>query len=75
MPASTESTMQTHAEYADEQRLEESIAYAADQLKQGKCLVLTNNPEGKRIGNCGHDPRDGRDWLTRLMESPVRAWR
>lgn len=74
MAASAENAMQTHAEYADEQRLEGAIDYAVDQLKQGKCLVLTNNPEGKRIGNCGHDPREGREWLTRLMESRVRAW-
>lgn len=66
--------MPTYAELHAAQRLEESIAYAVEQLKQGKCLVLTNNPEGKRIGNCGHDPRQGREGLTRLMESPVRAW-
>lgn len=75
MAASTENATQTHAEYIAEKRLEDSIAYVVDQLKQGKCLSLTNNPEGKLIGNCGLNPREGREWLTRLSESPVRAWR
>ncbi|MFD5881028.1 hypothetical protein [Streptomyces yangpuensis] len=64
----------THAEYVAAERLERSIAYAVEQLRQGKCLSLTNDPQGKLIGNCGHDPREGRGWLTRLMESKVRAW-
>ncbi|MER6253656.1 hypothetical protein ABT224_20100 [Streptomyces sp. NPDC001584] len=70
----TEAAMPTYAELHAALRLDESTAYAVAQLKAGKCLILTNGSDGRLIGNCGHDPREGRDWLTKLMESKVRKW-
>ncbi|MFG3157124.1 hypothetical protein ACGF7W_34395 [Streptomyces sp. NPDC048219] len=65
---------QTGAEWMAAEREEDAIRYAVEQLNAGKFLVLTNDSEGRRIGNAGLDPRQGREWLTRHCESGVRKW-
>ncbi|MER5302226.1 hypothetical protein ABT039_22585 [Streptomyces lasiicapitis] len=67
-------TPQTFAERVAHERQEASINHAVDVLRQGKFLILTNDSEGRLIGNCGLDPHVGRDWLTRHIESGVRTW-
>ncbi|MEU3399383.1 hypothetical protein [Streptomyces filamentosus] len=64
----------TGAERLAHDQQEDRIAYAVEQLKQGKYLTLTNDSNGKAIGTCGHAPREGRDYMTRLLESGVRKW-
>ncbi|MEV1042945.1 hypothetical protein AB0J01_41255 [Streptomyces sp. NPDC050204] len=64
----------TGAEWAAHERQEARIAYAVDQLKQGKYLTLTNGSDGDVIGTCAHAPREGREHMTRLLESGVRKW-
>lgn len=73
-PTDTATENMTGAERANHERQEARIAYAVDQLKQGKYLTLTNGSRGNVIGSCGHAPHEGRDYMTRLLESEVRKW-
>jgi hypothetical protein len=70
--ATTETAHLTGAEFMDHQRIEDRIAYAVAQLKEGKYLSITNGPDGEVAGTCGHDPRVGRDWHLGLVERTVR---
>ncbi|WP_098895693.1 hypothetical protein [Streptomyces sp. t99] len=70
--ATTDTAHLTGAEFMDRQRMENRIAYAVAQLKEGKYLSITNGPDGEVAGTCGHDPRVGREWHLGLVERTVR---
>lgn len=69
MTTSTATEHMTGAERIAHERLEDRIAYAVGQLKEGKFLSITNGPDGAVAGTCGHDPRIGRNWLLTLVEN------
>ncbi|MFF2571114.1 hypothetical protein [Streptomyces sp. NPDC058084] len=74
MATNTATENMTGAERADHERLEARIAYAVAQLAEGKYLTITNRSDGRVNGTCGHAPREGREYMTRLLESGVRKW-
>ncbi|MCZ0983855.1 hypothetical protein O1L60_44640 [Streptomyces diastatochromogenes] len=74
MPQSTDTTHMTGAERLAQEHLDRRVAYAVAQLKEGKYLTLTNDSAGEVIGICGHDPHEGRAYMTKLLESGVRKW-
>ncbi|MER0443090.1 hypothetical protein ABR738_00615 [Streptomyces sp. Edi4] len=74
MPENTDTTHMTGAERLAQDQLERRVAYAVAQLKAGKYLTLTNDSAGEVNGICGHDPHEGRPYMTKLLESGVRKW-
>ncbi|TQE33162.1 hypothetical protein [Streptomyces ipomoeae] len=62
----------TYAERIQQQHLEDRVAYAVDQLKQGNFLTIANGPDGRVAGICGLDPRRDRDFILGLVERKRR---